>query len=115
MYQVGQAVIYRQNDRKPIFYKTEDGWELFNGVKPGLMDDGVHAQLATEAEILAEAVKHGWVEKINIESPFDYFELSKKDKWEWISFPPTLQENLKEYCEDGLIAHRLITALNLAK
>lgn len=117
MYQVGQAVIYNT-----AAFKNRLGFILnpsstkMNDIHGDDIDSITEIKRpATEAEILAEAVKHGWVEKINIESPFDYFELSKKDKWEWISFPPTLQENLKEYCEDGLIAHRLITALNLAK
>ena len=113
MYQVGQAVILENNS---LLFAKLGGFENILGQDCVMSDSAYHySRPATEAEILAEAVKHGWVEKINIESPFDYFELSKKDKWEWISFPPTLQENLKEYCEDGLIAHRLITALNLAK
>ena len=118
MYQVGQAVIY-WGKHFAFFHTNYDphyGYTLqdFNGKL-----SYCHSidRPATEAEILAEAVKHGWKERQLdcLESELDYFELRKNKVWEWISFPPTLQENLKEYCEEGLIAHRLITALNLAK
>lgn len=82
MYQVGQAVIYRQNDKKPMFYKTENGWQLFNGDKAGLMDDGFNAQPATEAEVLSEAVKHGWEKEYGYKSPLGYISISKPSS-EW--------------------------------
>ena len=122
-YQVGQAVIIRWDKNTEYIgtFESQKGATIHTGGLFNANDSGLcnteSVRPATEAEILAEAVKHGWKERQldYLESELDYFELRRSKVWEWISFPPTLQENLKEYCEEGLRAHRLITALNLAK
>ena len=124
MYQVGQAVISKNNGLLYFIHRIEGGGS-FNYNYLSNIDGSTlpvpcydnEIRPATEAEILAESVKHGWENSYprTVESPLDYYELTKLEKWEWISFTPTLQENLKEYCEEGLVAHRLITSLNLTK
>jgi hypothetical protein len=118
-YKIGQAVIISDAYLALVNYKHLYG---IYGFKPLLGNnetfDKHESSLrpATAAEILAEIQKHGW-EKDEwhiYSSPLDYFELRNKINWEWISFPPTIQANLKEYCEEGLQAHTIITALNLA-
>ena len=120
MYQVGQAVIYWGN-RIAFFHTKWDphyGYTLqdFNGKL-----SYYHSidRPATEAEILAEAVKHGWTVDYmsHLNSPMAHCILVKAGDWylgnNQMAKPST--ENLKEYCEEGLIADRLITALNLSK
>lgn len=73
---------------------------------------------ATVAEILAEAAKHGWVmSHSHPVSPKRNFHLMVENG-AWIWYTPKglpTQTSLKEYCEEGLIADRLIKALNLVK
>jgi len=123
MYQVGQAVIIRWNKNTEYIgtFEIQKGNTIHTGGLFNATDSGFcnteSVRPATEAEILAEAAKHGWDETIykSYESPFDYFVLVKLDKWEWQNRTTPSQVNLKRYCEEGLVAHRLIQALNLAK
>lgn len=123
MYQVGQSVIIRFNSVEEIMgtFLMERNDTIYTGGLFNEGDSGIvgkdKTRPATEEEILAEAEKHGWDFNIygQLESPFDYFILLKLDKWQWQEHMSPNQENLKRYCEEGLTAHRFITALNQTK
>ena len=121
-YQVGQAFITEFND---LGFITGDTKTTYNYVMLRFSDCRFSIgkrkidRPATEAEILAEAVKHGFYYDYlnNFNSPKGHCVLTKAGEW-YLANVPMIKpstENLKEYCEEGLITHRLITALNLAK
>jgi hypothetical protein len=122
-YQIGQAVMYdgryERNQLGFVFESFEDGRVWLCDLDGDELNVGAYMvqSAATEAEILEQAVKHGW----ELERPTEYatkqgaFILLKEKVWIWKMAYDPYQYELKEYCEEGLIAHRLITALNLAK
>jgi uncharacterized metal-binding protein len=124
MYQVGQAVINIHNNCVGVVTRVHSASIGVDGLtsKKNWFDWTInHTRSATEAEILAEIQKHGWKDysHLFVKSTVvmkDYFALQKTNTWRFeIQYNPEDTSDLKEYCEEGLIAHRIITALNLAK
>ena len=126
MYQVGQSVISKNNGLLYFIYRIEVGGS-FNYNYLSTIDGSTlpvpcydnELRPATEAEILAEAVKHGWVRDEN--GNYD-----QKTKAVWIFFHPDLEryvinsdpyevEDYSIFGQECITAHRLITALNLTK
>lgn len=125
MYTVGQAVILTLGKSKEIMCvvlmeSTETLYlsGLIDG-KGRVFNNDSSVRPATQSEILAEAQRHGWAETITgVWSPKSHMVLVRSNSWylgsAHLMVRPTT-DTLKEYCEEGLIAHRLITALNLVK
>ena len=126
-YQVGQAVIIQwdKNTELIVTYEKTKGDTIYTGGFINANDSGfVNSKTvrpATEAEILAEIQKHGWKDysHLFVKSTVvrkDYFALQKTNTWRFeIQYNPEDTSDLKNYCEEGLIVDRIITALNLAK
>lgn len=124
-YTVGQAVIYNfvtDGEQLVFIDKIDNGLTFlvdFHGNEPEC--SYISRRPATQSEILAEAVKHGWdlnTQKVSLLSPKRHMVIVAEVVWTLptgflMEKPKTF--NLKEYCEEGLVAHRLITALNLVK
>ena len=114
-YQVGQA--YKAPSGS-LIVKAECGWEYLFGSIVNIIGNN-ELSPATEAEILAEAVKHGWglANKKDLFSPNKFHHVKKANSGKWYEHTKVEidNNNLLPFCEEGLIAHRLITALNLAK
>ena len=124
-YQVGQAVIIRWDKNTEYIgtFESQKGATIHTGGLFNANDSGLcnteSVRPATEAEILAEAVKHGWIKDKN--GNYDH-----KTKAVWIFFHPDLKryvinsdpyevEDYSIFGQECITAHRLITALNLAK
>lgn len=78
----------------------------------------VSTRPATEAEILSEAVKHGWTAHniININSPSSDVYLQRDyANSPWKISHAGFVEDYSIFGQECIIAHRLIKALNLAK
>jgi len=117
-YKVGQAVILVGDNLAVINAIHPQG---MYGFKPllgsAMLFDKHESEIrpATEAEILAEIAKHGW-ELTDIEYiTGKHINLIKTVRKGWVygGGNSISTENLKELCEDGLVAHTIITALNL--
>lgn len=89
----------------------------FNGITGYIGNVTQIKHTATEAEILAEAVKHGWERQdlgYLVGKHINIFKSERKG-WRYFGGSAISTENLKELSDEGLIAHRLIEALNLTK
>lgn len=118
MYQIGQAVI--TNDK--LWFITHisgtGDMDLQNMAGQYLLVSELTIRPATEAEILAEAAKHGWVqdEWRVIDSPNKYLSLVKvSEKWIRNSILTPSDDNLAIFGNECIVADRLITALKLTK
>jgi hypothetical protein len=115
-YQVGQAVIL-ENDS--LLFAKLGGFENILGQDCVMSDSAYHySRPATEAEILAEAVKHGWKQtnsKWLYVSPSGQLELMDNDGWTPVIKRQPLSDQFGFFGQECITAHRLITALNLAK
>lgn len=124
-YQVGQAVKIRWDKNTEYIgtFESQKGATIHTGGLFNANDSGLcnteSVRPATEAEILAEAVKRGWglANKQDLFSPKKYHHIKKANSGKWYEHTKVEidNNNLLPFCEEGLIAHRLITALNLAK
>jgi len=126
-YKVGQAVLYVQSDKTEVLAIIKSETENQFGGKETTLTDIIGSELnftyclskrpATEAEILTEIQKHGFgfANKKDVFSPKKYHHIKKaiSGKWYTHSKPEIDNTNLKDFCEEGLITHRIITALNL--
>ena len=122
MYQVGQAVIIRW-DKNTEYIGTFEIQKvdtihtsgLYNANDSGFCN-AKSVRPATEAEILAEAVKHGWKENEIFFSPTGVISIGIKNGI-WTYEFEYLEDikNLSIFGQECIIAHRLIKALNLAK
>jgi hypothetical protein len=120
-YQVGQAVIISNTYLVLVNYKHSQG---LYGFKPLLGNNETFDKHessfrpATEAEILAEIQKHGWAfpNILNIDSPSTnvYLQRTRKD-YNWQIHHVSHVENYEIFGNECLVAHTIITALNLAK
>jgi hypothetical protein len=124
MYQVGQAVIITFNlETQMVFVYQETIGEYIR--TSGLINPNdsatvltVSTRSATEAEILAEAVNHGWKyhNVINIDSPTKDVYLQRTYSNEpWKIGHVSFVNDYSIFGQECITAHRLITALNLAK
>lgn len=111
MYQVNQAY---KSPSGSLIIRTENGWEyLFGGT---LVLAGVTPPTATEAEILAEAAKHGWGDEEWLYSPSGWINIgTTNDVWHHEFEPLDTLTDLAIFGNECIIADRLIKALNLAK
>jgi hypothetical protein len=136
-YQVGQAVIIyidsadnglfklfmpHGNCNLMVFITGIEGSEILisdiDGTTGVVKSETQIKHLATEAEILAEAVKHGWKEtnsKWLYTSPSGQLELMDIDVWIPLIKRQPLSDQFGFFGQECITAHRLITALNLAK
>ena len=123
-YQVGQAVIIRWDKNTEYIgtFESQKGDTIHTGGLFNANDRGVcnteSVRPATEAEILAEAVKHGWTAHniINIDSPSaDVYLQRDYANSPWKISHANFVENYSVFGQECITAHRLITALNLAK
>jgi hypothetical protein len=118
MNQVGQAVICQVQGLMFVQGATHDtiiDCDNLDGIEYAIAKGNTRS--ATVDEILAEIQKHGWVYsevRNNWEAKFLSI-LKWGSAWTWLNIQSVNRKELKEYCEEGLIAHRIITALNLAK
>jgi hypothetical protein len=118
MYQVGQAVIYDTPYKRNCL-----AFSLSDATLCSLDTEKIEGQIfnerpATEAEILAEAVKHGWTAHniINIDSPSaDVYLQRDYANSPWKISHAGFVEDYSIFGQECITAHRLITALNLAK
>jgi len=119
-YQIGQAVIFLGNGELQFGFIVDVNFIDYSVVN---LADSHYAIIsgssrpATEAEILAEIAKHEW-ELTDIEYiTGKHINLIKTVRKGWVygGGNSISTENLKELCEEGIVAHRIITALNLAK
>ena len=119
-YQIGQAVIYISSDKAELGFVVEQdvlGYRVvnLNGTHSTHIADD--SRPATEAEMLAEAVKHGWELDVfnHLRSKHGIW-IAKTDHW-FVNggVDITAHKNLNDFGQECITAHRLITALNLAK
>lgn len=122
MYQVGQAVIDNTDPNRLYVYDNKQGnWigGLLSSVNTVLRKDDVNFRPVTEAEILAEAVKHGWERRQGTYYSATFVKIIKTNNGKWVlgrhmmSLP--VEKTLKQFGQECITAHQLITALNLAK
>ena len=119
MYQVGQAFITEFNDLGFITGQTKTTYNYvmlrFSDCRFSIGKRKIQRP-ATEAEILAEAVKHGWKENEIFFSPTGVISIGIKNGI-WTYEFEYLEDikNLSIFGQECIIAHRLIKALNLAK
>lgn len=128
-YTVGRAVVYRCPDFNGLLFVTgQSKWENemeAEDIKGNyqtlclLQTDETSSRPATEEEILAECAKNGWGVSDNryLASPKLHIRIKRCPMWyvaTWEMNTPNTK-TLKEYCEEGLQAYRIISALNLAK
>jgi len=115
MYQVGQAVI---NPNGALIISNGNGWEQIDG-SDYLMIGVKPKRPATEDEILSEIQKQGWNKsKYNdwqYYSPKKHIVLSEVDKWQPSIKREPLSDQYAVFGNECIQAHRIITALNLAK
>ena len=137
MYQVGQAVIiYIDSADNGLFrlFMQHGNCNLIvfiTGIESGgmLISDfiGITGYIgnvtqikhtATEAEILAEAVEHGW-KKTNSKwlytSPSGQLEIMDNDGWTPVIKRQPLSDQFGFFGQECITAHRFVTALNLVK
>lgn len=122
-YQTGQAVINEYDRLVFIDYITKTTYRCisFHYITLNITTSYGKRRIkrpATEAEILAEAERNGW--DVNNDHYFingNHINIFKSALKGWLygGGNSITTENLKELSEEGLIAHRLITALNLTK
>lgn len=116
MYKVGQAVIL-ENDS--LLFAKLSGFENILGQDCVMSDSAYYySRPATEAEILDQAVKHGWTAHniINIDSPSaDVYLQRDYANSPWKISHAGFIEDYSVFGQECITAHRLITALNLAK
>ena len=121
-YQVGQAVIIRWDKNTEYIgtFESQKGATIHTGGLFNANDSGLcnteSVRPATEAEILAEAVKHGWELDVfnHLRSKHGIW-IAKTDYW-FINggVDITSVKDLEKYGQECITAHRLITALYLA-
>jgi len=124
MYQVGQAVIIRWDKKTEYIgtFESQKGDTIHTGGLFNANDSGFcnieSVRPATEAEILEQAVKHRWKEtnsKWLYTSPSGQLELIDNDGWTPLIKRQPLSDQFGFFGQECITAHRLITALNLAK
>jgi hypothetical protein len=116
-YKIGQAVIYDTPYERNCLGFSLSGATLWTLEGEEIETPIYKARPATEAEILLEIQKHGWVlSHSNRYSTNEYFFVITKNKelWTWQDIGCPVQDELKEYCQEGLQAQTIITALNLS-
>jgi len=135
-YKVGQAVLVTSLDSREVesfslemkygglffiaFIDGIDGHlfsiQDFNGIQ-GKVTAKFMGRPATELEIIKEGEKEGWglANKKDIFSPKKYHHIKKapSEKWYTHARIEIDNNNIKDYCLEGLLVHKLITALNL--
>lgn len=117
-YQIGQAIIDITNS-KYIFIGGNSQWvcSLFGNVNTDLRNKTNNYRPATEQEILDHIQQHGW--------EVDYFKHLRSKHGIWIAKTDhwfvnggvdiTSHTDLSIFGNECIQAHRIITALNLAK
>ena len=120
-YQVGQAVICDTNSGKELLFvkQTFVSYISVEDIDGDEVDRNYYTiyRPATEAEILAEAVKYGWeLDVFNHLRSNHGIWIAKTDHW-FVNggVDITAHKNLNVFGQECITAHRLITALNLAK
>ena len=123
MYQVGQAVISSNNGLLYFIHRIEGGGS-FNYNYLSNLDGSTlpvpcydnEMRPATEAEILEQAVEHGWKEDEIFFSATGVISIGiEKDVW---IYQFEYLEDIKDlslFGQECITAHRLITSLNLVK
>ena len=127
-YQVGQAVVYDTPYEKSqvgfVLRTYNDGRVIVSDLDGDEINhectDNIAwvSRPATEAEILEQAVKHGWKQtnsKWLYTSPSGQLELMDNDGWTPLIKRQPLSDQFGFFGQECITAHRLITALNLAK
>ena len=118
-YQVGQAVMDEFKNLAFVKKQSEYKIDVINIAGHNHWFHPKDTRPSTEAEILAEAVKHGWNNKAGdtwFNSPSKKVSITEsfnKTKWDIVH-----SSNVEDYYAFGqecITAHRLITALNLVK
>jgi hypothetical protein len=124
-YQVGQAAISKNNGLLYFIHRIDVGGSFnynylttIDGIVLPVLCYDYEIRTATEAEILEQAVKHGWTVHniININSPSAdvYLERDYANS-PWRISHAGFVEDYSIFGQECIAAHRLITALNLTK